>query len=68
MKPDDVFVLLLIVVCVVAIAALAVHSRRQQRLPIRGGSHTEDETVMPPRPVVNEEPGEPVTRRQQRRR
>jgi hypothetical protein len=52
----------------VAVAALAVHSRRQKRASDTQGSQTEDETVVSPQPVVNEEPGESVKRRKKRRR
>jgi hypothetical protein len=67
-KADEIFVLLLIVVCAGAVAALAVHSRRREKAPDTRGSQTENETVTSPQPVVNEEVAEPVRRRKKRRR
>lgn len=67
MKADEIFILLLVVVCVGAVAALAVHSRRREKAPDAQDSQIEDKTVMSPPGRVDEEPAEPRDHRKKRR-
>jgi Flp pilus assembly protein CpaB len=66
-KADEIFILLLIVVCVGAIAALAVHSRRQEKAPDAQDPQIEDKTMMSPG-RIDEERTEPRHHRKKRRR
>lgn len=68
MKADEIFILLLIVVCVGAVAALAVHSRRQEEAPDAQDSQIDDKTVMSPPGRVDVERAEPRHHRKKRRR
>jgi ABC-type transporter Mla subunit MlaD len=60
MRADEIFVLLLLVVCVGAVVVLAVHSKRQRK--------PSDETVTLSQPAVTEEVAEAVEPRRKRRR
>ncbi len=68
MKADEIFIVLLIVVFIGAVAALAVHSRRREKAPDAQDSQIEDKTVMSPPGHVNEERAEPRHHRKKRRR
>ena len=67
MKADEIFILLLIVVCVGAVAAVAVRSRRREKAPDAQESPIEDKTVMSPPGRVDEAPAEPRDHRKKRR-
>jgi hypothetical protein len=54
-QADEIFILLLIVVSVGAVAASAVRSRRHQKIPDAQGSPTEDEEVRSQQPRMDEE-------------
>lgn len=67
-KADEIFILLLIVVCVGAVAAVAVHSRRREKAPDAQDSEIEDKTVMSPQRRIDEERANPRDHRKKRRR
>jgi len=68
LKADEIFILVLIVVCVGAVAAMAVHSRRRENAPEAQSPPAEDNTATTPQAPVNEELAEPRERRKKRRR
>jgi hypothetical protein len=67
-KADEIFILLLIVVCVGAVAALAVHSKRRAKAPDAQDSQIEAKSLMAPPGRIDEERAEPRHHRKKRRR
>ena len=68
MKADEVFVLLLIGVCVAAIAALAIQSRRQQRAAADPDAQTPAGSVTMPEAQLDEKREGDANPRRKRRR
>jgi len=68
-KTDDIFVLLLIAMCVAAIVAMALHSRREQPMGEAGDRLEDPETAgSPDSPAIPARRKEPVSRRRRNRR
>jgi hypothetical protein len=68
-KTDDIFVLLLIAMCVAAIVAMAVHSRRQQPTGEAGNRLEDADAAGSPDPrAIPAQGNEPVSRRRRNRR